>query len=229
MKKIWFILLVALTANIGFAQSDEDENKEERTVLVDDPYYREDHFYIGISHSILQDKPQGFSQNSLSPNVVFGFLRDIPVNEQRNWAIAPGLGLSYQSVRSNFAHLSHESNDYQIVEDYNTNKLNTWYLDIPVEFRWRTSTMYSHKFWRIYVGVKYSYLIHSKSIYEGELGNIDIKNNPDLNKSLFGMYVSGGFNTWNAYVYYGFSPIYKENNYSQRLRYLNIGLMFYIL
>ncbi len=229
MKKIGFILFILLTVNIGFAQSDEDENKEERTVLVDDPFYREDHFYVGVSHSILQDKPKGFVQRSFSPNIVFGFLRDIPVNEQRNWAIAPGVGLSYQSIRSNFATLSHENNDYEIVEDYDKNRLSAWYIDIPLEFRWRTSTMYSHKFWRIYLGVKYSYLVYNQSNYKGYYGNIEIKNNPDLNKSLFGVYISGGFNTWNAYVYYGFSPVYKENNHAQRLRYLNVGLMFYIL
>lgn len=229
MRKLWLVLFITAAAQLSFAQTDEDENREERTVLVDDPFYREDQFYVGVSHSILQDKPQGFSQRSLSPNIVFGFLRDIPVNLDRNWAVAPGLGLSYQAIRSNFAHLSHENNDYEVVQDYSKNQLNAWYVDIPLELRWRTSTMYSHKFWRIYLGIKYSHLIYSKSAYKGYYGDIEIKNNHDLNQSLFGVYLSGGFNTWNAYVYYGFSPIYKENGHQQRLRYLNIGLMFYIL
>ena len=91
MRKLWLVLFITAAAQLSFAQTDEDENREERTVLVDDPFYREDQFYVGVSHSILQDKPQGFSQRSLSPNIVFGFLRDIPVNLDRNWAVAPGL------------------------------------------------------------------------------------------------------------------------------------------
>ena len=33
------------------------------------------------------------------------------------------------------------------------------YIEIPFEIRWRTSKVHSHKFWRIYSGVKYSYLL----------------------------------------------------------------------
>ncbi len=229
MKNFWLLLLTITPFVASFAQESEDENIEERTVLLDDPFYREDHFYAGVSHSILQDKPKDFSQRALSPNIVFGFLRDIPVNSQRNWAIAPGVGLSYQSVRSNFVNISPQNNDYQTVDDYSKNQLNMWYVDVPVELRWRTSTMHSHKFWRIYLGFKYSYLLHSKSVYQGDLGKINVKNNPDINRSMFGTYLSAGFNTWNAYVYYSFTPIYKENGYAQRLQYFNIGLMFYIL
>ena len=32
-------------------------------------------------------------------------------------------------------------------------------IGFPIEFRWRTSTPYSHKFWRIYTGVKPTYTL----------------------------------------------------------------------
>ncbi len=46
------------------------------------------------------------------------------------------------------------------------------------------------------------------------------------------MYVSAGFNTWNVYVSYGLNNIYKDNLFegdSNKLRYFNAGMMFYIL
>jgi hypothetical protein len=37
-------------------------------------------------------------------------------------------------------------------------------IRVPLEFRWRSSTFESYKFWRIYGGVKFSYLLYDKSV-----------------------------------------------------------------
>jgi hypothetical protein len=47
---------------------------------------------------------------------------------------------------------------------YNKNKFSQLSIDVPLEFRWRTSTYASHKFWRIYGGLKLSYLLYDNSI-----------------------------------------------------------------
>ena len=77
----------------GFAQVQDSIATVERTVTVDDPKYREDQFYFGITHSILMNKPQGYKPNSFSTGISFGFLRDFPLNKRRNVAIAPGVGI----------------------------------------------------------------------------------------------------------------------------------------
>ena len=61
---------------------------------------------------------------------------------------------------------------------------------------------------------------------------IEIKNNPDLNKFQYGMYLASGWNTWNFYAYYGINPLFKSAKIGTELikmNTLNIGLQFYIL
>ena len=228
MKFYLFILLFFST--IGFAQVQDSIPAIERTVDVDDPKYREDQIYFGITHSILTNKPDGYKPNSFSTGISFGFLRDFPVNKRRNIAIAPGVGIAFYNLRNNLS-VSDDGMSYYVDSNYNKNVQNLTYLEIPIEFRWRTSTMESHKFWRIYAGVKYSYLLRDVSKYDGPFGKYDVKSNPDYNKNIIGTYISAGFNTWNIYAYYGFNPIFKKDVFVDKksLNFFNVGLMFYIL
>ena len=215
---------------VGFAQVNDSIPEIERTVTVDDDKYREDQFYFGITHSILLDTPVGYKPNSFSTGVSFGFLRDFPINERRNVAIAPGFGFKFYNLRNNLS-ISEDGQEYYVDSGYDKNVQNFTYFEVPLEFRWRTSTKYTHKFWRVYVGLKYSLLIRDVSKYEGVFGNYEVRSNRDYNKSLFGAYVSAGFNTWNFYAYYGFNSIYKKGIFEdgKNLNFLNLGLMFYIL
>lgn len=202
------------------------------TVKVLDTKYREDQFYVGITHSILQDKPPGFSQRSLSLGLQAGFLRDFPINAARTWAIAPGVGYSYLNLHDNLAPSNGIDFPSQILGSYDRNTLSLHYLDFPLEIRWRTSTAESHKFWRIYTGFKVSYLLKDKALTRSDLASFTIKNSDDLNRWVYGVYVSAGFNTWNFYMYYGLNSIYKnqvipDNN--NKVKAFNAGLMFYIL
>lgn len=228
MKYYFYFLL--LFSNFTWAQVQDSIPVIERTVSVDDDKYREDQFYFGITHSLMTETPSGYKPNSFSTGISFGFLRDFPLNKRRNVAIAPGAGLVFYNLRNNLT-FNAEGNGYFVNSDYTKNVHNLTYLEIPLEFRWRTSTEYSHKFWRIYVGIKYSHLIHDRSKYNGEFGKYNIKNSSNYNKNIFGAYVSAGFNTWNIYAYYGFNPIIKkevfDNNTS--MNFFNLGLMFYIL
>lgn len=203
-----------------------------------DSLYREDQFYIGLTYNILQNTPEGLSQNKFSAGLYGGFLRDMPINTSRTKAIAIGLGYGLQNYNSDLQ--TTEVNDdyvYNLIDDfsptYKKNKLSMHFLDLPIEYRWRTSTPESHKFWRVYTGVKFSYLLASRSIYEGDPQNYVVKNNSDLNKFRYGVYVATGYNTWNLNVYYGLNPLYKSsaklNGEPIDMVTLNIGLIFYIL
>ncbi|WP_177763263.1 porin family protein [Flavobacterium sp. I3-2] len=225
-----YLLVFLLFSAFGFSQIQDSIPAIERTVAVDDPKYREDQFYFGITHSILANSPSGFKPNSFSTGISFGFLRDFPVNKRRNIAIAPGVGIVFYNLRNNL-NVSQDKQQFFINSDYKRNVQNLTYLEIPIEFRWRTSTMYSHKFWRIYTGVKYSYLLHDNAKYEGPFGKYNVKSNPAYNKSIIGAYVTAGFNTWNVYAYYGFNPIFKKDKFpdNKSLNFFNVGLMFYML
>jgi len=201
-----------------------------------DSLYREDQFYIGITYNTLQKRPAGLSQNSFSSGISLGFLRDFPINKKRNIAIAPGFGLSVQRYNQNMLAEENEGQiSYTIVAetDFKRNLFSFYKAEFPIEFRWRTSTPESHKFWRIYTGFKLSYIFYdnTRTIYS-DSKNV-IHNSPDYRKWQTGVYTTFGFNTWNFYMYYGLQPIFKTSaqieGTSLEMQVIQIGLQFYIL
>lgn len=201
---------------------------QNETVTVADSLFREDQFYVSISYNILQKTPDNFNQYSFSTGLSAGFLRDFPISENRHWAIAPGIGYSFNDLKQNidFSSISNGS-ETEIVKS----RILLHYFDLPLEIRWRNATPDSHKFWRIYGGFMASYLLNGKFKYEGSFGSGTENINDLLNKFQYATYLTFGFNTWNAYIHYGLNPFFDkdktttENNVTT----LKIGLMFYIL
>ena len=203
-----------------------------------DSLYREDQFYFNFTYNNLRKTPDGFKQNKFSPGIAFGFLRDMPINKNRTWAIAAGLGYSLAVYNQNLViDNSTGTNNYQIIGDditnYSKDKLSLHFVELPIEIRWRNSTPESHKFWRIYSGVKLSYLFYDQYKLVSANATIKSSNNKDLNKFQYGIYLAVGNNTINLYTYYGLNPLFKSSakieNKSIELSTVNFGLMFYIL
>jgi len=201
-----------------------------------DSLYREDQFYFGFTLNTLQNKPAGLTQDKFSSGFSLGFLRDMPINKKRTIAIAPGLGFSYNNYNQNLAITQpNQIPVYTIIDpniSYNKNKFTQFLVEVPIEFRWRTSTYESHKFWRIYGGFKMGYLIYDKSVYEDAQGKIVVTNNKGFNKFQYGAYLSSGYNSINVYAYYGLNSLFqsaKTSTGSIDMNSLNIGIMFYIL
>ena len=119
-----------------------------------DSLYREDQFYIGVTYNTLQNRPIGVTQNNFTPSFSIGILRDMPINKARNKAIAAGLGYSLNSYNQNLLISENNGNrQYSVIQDgtlFDKNKLTLHSIDIPIEYRWRTSVPETHKFWRIY-------------------------------------------------------------------------------
>ncbi|HEX9151112.1 MAG TPA: porin family protein [Flavobacterium sp.] len=201
-----------------------------------DSLYREDQFYFGFTYNTLTKKPEGLSQSKLSTGFSAGFLRDMPINKNRTVAIASGVGFSYNNYNQNLAiYKSDQTAVYSIIDPETTfskNKFSQLLVEVPLEFRWRTSTYESYKFWRIYGGFKFSYLIYDRSIYTDDQGKIVVSGNKDFNKFLYGAYISSGYNTINVYAYYGLNSLFKTAKIDGKpidMTSLNIGIIFYIL
>jgi hypothetical protein len=216
--------------------SQETETIEEGKKVKIDSLYREDQFYFGFTYNTLQQKPVGLSQNKFSVGLSGGFLRDMPINDDRTIAIATGLGFSYNNYNQNlFISESELALVYSIINSetsYKKNKFSQLLIDVPIEFRWRTSTYESHKFWRIYGGLKFSYVLYSKSVFTDAERKIVVSNNKDFNKVLYGLYLSAGYNTINVYAHYGLNPLFKSAKIEDKsidMKTLNVGVIFYIL
>lgn len=224
------VLFFTLFFVVGFSQTNDSISRAERTIAIDDPYYREDQFYFAATHSLMVNESDEFQQNSISLGLNAGFLRDIPLTKDRNFSIAPGIGLAYLNLHNNLVVPQGNASIYFVDSKFSGKIQNLYFLELPVEFRWRNSTMESHKFWRVYLGFKYSYLFKDTAVFPENNQSVRVKSNKNLSSSMFGVYLSTGFNTWNIYAYYGFTPFLKQNiNLSNRFNFLNIGLIFYIL
>ena len=226
-----FMLLLVATV---FSQ--KDRTTKDTLVVKIDSLYREDQFYFSITYNTLIDKPAGLSQRKFSSGFSGGFLRDMPINRKRTIAVASGIGFTYNNYNQNMAISgTAETPLYTLISSdtkYSKNKFTTLSFDVPVEFRWRTSTYESHKFWRIYTGIKFSYLLYDKSVFNSSMGKVSSNGNKDFNKLQYGAYISSGYNTFNLYAYYGLNSLFKSakiNDEAINMKAFNLGIIFYIL
>ena len=210
---------------------------QDATAIETDKLYREDQFYFGVTYNLLGKMPHQMSQNGFSSGFHFGFIRDMPINKSRNIAFGIGLGYSANSFNQNLLISKSQQGElnYEILEStsFTKNKFSMHLLELPFEFRWRSSTAESYKFWRIYSGFKLGYVFASNSKFNGSPENIKLKNIDHFEKIQYGFTLSVGYNTWNAYLYYALNPMFKNeakiDGGSLDINAIKIGLIFYIL
>ncbi len=232
MKNLFLISLLFLGYhNFIFAQ---DDNENNNTL---DTQYREDQFYFGVTYDLLGKMPDGMAQNGFSGGFHFGFIRDMPINKNRNVALGLGLGYSTNSINQNLLITEDlEGNlNYEIVESgsFTKNKFTVHLIEVPFEFRWRSSKPDIYKFFRIYPGFKVGYVFASSVKYKGELNNFKLKNIDDFSEIQYGFTLSLGYDKFNAHLYYVLNSIFKDqtklNSQTLDTIIIKIGLMLYIL
>ncbi len=224
MSKYYFIISFLLFFSNLKAQVNKDSI---------DLKYLEDQMYLSLTYNILIDKPSTIAQNGFSGGVSIGFIKDIPFNENRNFGLGIGLGYAYNAYVQNLKiSTENQLTLFETAQDYTTNRFSISAVEIPIEIRWRNSTPQKYKFWRVYGGIKFSYVISVKTIYKDAVESLTTRNISEFNKIQYGLTLATGFSTWNLYVYYGLNPIFKSvyfNNKKLGLKDFNVGLKFYIM
>ena len=232
------LLVIFLFCSISFSVTAQNEqsSKEQDSLPLDDRY-REDQFYVGITYNVPLNVPNGVSILGLSGGFFAGFQRDMPINEQRNIAIAVGAGLSFDQYGQNLFILKRNGSSlFEVLDDdvdFNSNRLVVYTVELPIEFRWRTSTSAYDKFWRIYGGVRFGYSYYHKSKLKESGNNITTTDIPEFEKFRAGITLSMGYSTFNFYGYYGLNPFFPdgmtEDGQAVDFQTVKLGLIFYIL
>ncbi|WP_457617315.1 porin family protein [Lutibacter sp.] len=225
MKKYGFVVCLCFALLQGRAQ--ESSN----TVI--DENYLEDQLYLSFTYNMLTNKPATIATHGFSGSYSIGFIKDIPLNKRRNIGFGVGIGYTYNAYIQNLKITENSGGTlFEVAQDYTTNKFITRALEMPIELRWRTSTPSKYKFWRVYSGIKFSYLLLSKATYSDVNTKITAKNIPEVNKLQYGLTMAAGYGTWNLYVYYGLSSFF-DNAFldSERIDIsdFTVGLKFYIM
>ena len=221
-KKFFFLFSLLFLNQLSFTQS--NKSKED---------YREDQFFFGSSYFIQTQPIDEFKQNGFSGNFQFGFIRDFPLNDSSTKAIGIGFGYERNFFTSNIQPVESDSNiDYRIVVSRfleSKNKISFSSLVIPLEYRWRTSSVDQYKFWRIYSGfkLKKNFPIYSNPSYGTEITIDDVE---DWTTSI---YINAGYNTWNISLEYDLNPLLKNkkttNGENLNISFFRLGLVFYLL
>jgi len=221
-----------------FFSSFSQTNRSIDSLYKTDPYYLEDQLYFGISYIVLQNLPTGLKQNGFSNAIKFGYIRDIPINEQRNIGLGIGLGygrdIFYQNLR-----ISTDENTGELIyevltgTDYQSNSFNLNKIEIPFELRFRGSSPTKYKFWRVYTGATLSYIASASSNYTNNNINVSFNGIKNINPWQVGLTISAGYGTWNFNYYYGLTKIIKDNvlineNVIQ-MKEMRFGIMYYFL
>ncbi len=204
-----------------------------------DTRYRDDQFYIGLTYNLFSSVPKGVHPEGLSGGFYFGFLRDMPINKKRNMAIAIGVGMSFDQYSHNLF-IDEDSNGkttFTIIEDtddYDSNRFKTAIIEIPLEFRWRSSTPTTYKFWRAYAGLRVGYAIWHDATYKDSSGTVSLSDISEFEKLSLGTTLSLGYHKFNFFLYYSINPFFNDEaltNDGQQVNFktIKLGLIFYIL
>ena len=217
MRKIAIIFL--FFSSFLFAQND--------STFVDNKYL-EDQIFFNLTYIRLLNTPEQISQNGFSFGIGLGIIKDLPINKRRN--VGFGIGLAYEYNTYYFSIDDRENLPPEINDQLKNNKIIMNNIEIPVEFRIRTSRSQKYKFWRVYPGVKFSYSFATYSSLKNRFSlDYEIL---EINKFQYGVTLSTGYNKWNLHVYYGLNELFSEtveNTFDINIHDFRIGLIFYIL
>lgn len=228
--KVYLVLIGLVFASCLKAQ-------ESNTKIVDS-LYKEDQFYAGVTYNLIGGKPVNLKQNGFSLGFYAGFIKDMPINKDRNIAIGVGLGYSANSFNHNLLIVKDDLGtiNYSVIDPnitFSKNKFSQHLIELPIEYRWRTSNPTDYNFWRVYAGFKIGYVFAHNTKFRGSLGEFKYNDIEDFNKFQYGLTLSMGYNTWNLYLYYALNPIFsndaKINGETIDMNAIKIGLMFYVL
>ena len=214
-KQCFFLLLIA---GFALAQSPADS------------LYREDQIYASIGYPLLVESPEGLTQNKLSHTFSLGFIRDMPINSARNLAFGLGLGLNYNVVYTNLQ-FTDDMEATTFVSSDVTNQWNSVDAEIPLEFRWRSSSPTNYQFWRIYAGVVGYYSLSAKQRTRAAL--TDSITSLSVQNFRLAFRLNVGNNTWNLTYTHPIDSFFDfdkstHNKSLSQLKTAKLGLVFYI-
>ena len=228
--KIYFFIAILFTVSFLTAQ----DNTLKSNDSIKDNRYFEDQLYVGLSYILMDKLPDTISSNGFSNSLVFGFIKDIPLNERRNLALGVGLGYGRHTYYQNLKiSMVGNSTQFDVADKFKSNKFSMHAIELPIEFRWRTSTTERYKFYRIYFGGKVSYAFVTNSKFRGIKNTIKVNGIKEMNKLQYGLSLSMGYGTLNVNVYYGLSDLFSDakllGTTPITMRDFRVGLVFYIL
>lgn len=173
--------------------------------------------------------PNDFKLGGFNRGINVYFMYDMPLGKKtkpQHFSIAPGIGVGSENYYfKKYKMTWHYDSLTRFVPlgdsiSSKNSKLNLTYIDIPVEFRYRSSpNKKTGMSWKIAVGFKLGFLVGSKWKYKGEdpkVGtngeNVTIKDIKVANTSKFryGPTIRGGYGPVSLFAYYSIGSAFSN-------------------
>ncbi len=220
-KTIVFVILFSLAAGMLPAQ--------DRT-----PMRPKDRLIINLFSDIWSDLPQAMDTRTINRGIGIDYIQEFPLGTS-NFSFAAGLGFASHNLYSNHwyewvenRHLFLEIPDNL---DYSNNKISLNYINVPVEFRYRTRNI--ARTFRIHAGVKAGLLVNAHSKYVGELqpNGRDFKlkegNLENVESFMLGFHGRIGLGRVNLNTFIALTDIFEGNNAAEA-SFMSVGLTFIV-
>jgi len=205
----------------GFSQSGDLEE-----------HYLEDQLYASINYNFFRSRPQDYQRTGLPVGFQLGFIKDVPLTKSGRYAFAIGGGYSISNYKHNIELPAYVLEDYALVNASGT--LVTHAVELPIEFRFRTSSPEIKPFFRAYGGFLFQYIFYARNIYRQDGVPTERETvTPLLDRSQHGFYISVGYGNINGYLFFGTKPLFvRSPEYTRsavtEMKSVKIGLRFYI-
>ena len=224
MNRIITFFIVFLLVSSSYAQKDSLQLGDR---------YAEDQIYASITYAQFNRQPSTVTKSSFSYAISTGFLKDIILTKKGNISFAVGVGYGFDFFNHELK-VSEINNTtlFDNATNASSNVFKSHNLEFPLEFRWRTSNAKKYDFWRIYTGIKFLYNISNTFQFTENDIDYKYKNVSAYRKLQYGLTFSAGYTEFNAYLFYGLTPVFensKINGEDINSTIIKFGLIFYIL
>ena len=165
MKKIALFAFSCLLINSLLAQDTTFKKKKEPISLAG---RANDHFLIQFGYTGWAGKPDTISTSGFSKSFNVYFMFDFPfkTNPKLSMAFGPGISSDHIIFDKTYVGIKDPTQTLRFTDQSDTNhfkktKLNTTYLEAPVEFRYTANPLNSDKSFKFAIGVKVGTMINA--------------------------------------------------------------------
>jgi len=230
MKYLFFLFALTLAGQNLSAQ------KKKYTPVDFEKEKSKDAFIIDINNNNWMNTPKEMRVKNVSVGVNLSIMQQL-FDQNSNANIAIGVGINFENIKNNSI-LKVNNNGVSYFDkipnefDYQTNKLNTTFIEVPLEVRILSNTFRNNRSIKLHLGIKGGYLIHSYVKYKGDdyrIGSTgekvkfkeyQVKN---LEPFRYGLYARFGFGKFSISGYSSLTNVFKKDKGPEVTAY-SIGL-----
>ena len=235
MKRIFILSLIIVSALITFGQ---DSTNVADTIAKPKPAKKDwskvnmnrsnDHFLIQVGKDSWAGGPDSTEPKTLSRSFGIYLMMDFPFKTNPHFSVALGVGMSTSSMyfKDTYLDISGKTNSptllFQNVQDtthFKKFKLQTSFLEIPLEFRYTSNPENPNKSWKGAIGAKIGTMLSAhtkgKNLLNGSGGTINSftqkeKSKRYFNKTRFAVTGRIGYGSLSLFTAWQVNAYFKE-------------------